>query len=381
MYPQVEKPYLKSRGVCMKILVSGGGTAGHINPAIAIAKRMKNEYNAEILFIGRKNGMEDDLVQKEGFEIKYIEVLGLIRKLTLENFKVLAKYVTAINTAKKIIKEFNPDVVVGTGGYVCAPVLYAAHSLKIPTLVHEQNVFPGMTVKMASGYVNCVATAFSDMNKYVSEKVRKKCVLTGNPLRENLFDLSYFDARKKLGIGNETFIVTVGGSLGARTINNALVDIINNTKADNVKILGGTGERFYDEVIASIDKEKLGKNVEVLPYIYNMNEVLPAADLIVARSGAVTVSELCALGRPAILIPSPNVTHNHQEYNANSVASRGGAVMIPERDLGKISVTDTVNQLLGNPEKLAEMSEKAKARAISDGTKRICDIVAELARK
>lgn len=365
----------------MKILVSGGGTAGHINPAIAIAKRMKNEYNAEILFVGRKGGMEDNLVQKEGFAIQYIEVLGLVRKLTLDNVKVLVKYVTAINKAKKIIKEFKPDVVVGTGGYVCAPVLYAAHGLKIPTVVHEQNVFPGMTVKMASGYVDCVATAFSDMNKYVSEKVEKKCVLTGNPLRENLFDLSYAEAREKLGINDETFIVTVGGSLGARTINNALVDIINNITAENVKILGGTGERFYDEVLASVNQEKLGKNVEIMPYIYNMNEVLPAADLIVARSGAVTVSELCALGRPAVLIPSPNVTHNHQEYNANSVASRGGAIMIPERDLDKVSVSGVVNELLANPQKLDEMSQKAKAMAITDGTKRICDIVAKLSHK
>lgn len=365
----------------MKILVSGGGTAGHINPAIAIAKRLKNQYNAEILFVGRQGGMEDDLVQKEGFDIKYIEVLGLIRKLTFKNFEVLAKYVTAIKNAKKIIKEFKPDVVVGTGGYVCAPVLYAAHGLKIPTVVHEQNVFPGMTVKMAAGYVDCVATAFDDMNKYVSEKVREKCVLTGNPLRENLFDLSYSDAREKLGIGDETFIVTVGGSLGARTINNALVDIVNNIDAENVKILGGTGERFYDEVMGALNKEKLGKNIEVVPYIYNMNEVLLAADLIVSRSGAVTVSELCALGRPAILIPSPNVTHNHQEYNANSVASRGGAIMIPERDLDKVSVSETVNELLKNRQKLDEMSQKAKAMAIADGTKRICDIVAKLATK
>ncbi len=365
----------------MKILVSGGGTAGHINPAIAIAKRMKNEYNAQILFIGRKNGMEDDLVQKEGFSIDYIEVEGLIRKLTLKNFKVLAKYITSILKAKKIIKAFAPDVVVGTGGYVCAPVLYAAHSLKIPTIVHEQNVFPGVTVKMAASYVDCVATAFDDMNKYVSEKVAKKCVLTGNPLRENLFDLSYEEARARLGIGDETFIVTVGGSLGARTINSALVDIINNVNVENVRILGGTGERFYEEVTASLNKEKLGENIQVVPYIYNMNEVLPAADLIVARSGAVTVSELCALGRPAILIPSPNVTHNHQEYNANSVASRGGAIMIPERDLREKSVSDTVNKLLENPEKLKEMSEKALSQAIADGTKRICDIVKKLSNK
>lgn len=365
----------------MKILVSGGGTAGHINPAIAIAKRMKNEYNAEILFIGREKGMEKDLVTKEGFPIKFIEVEGLIRKLTLKNVKVLIKYLTAIKRAKKIIKDFAPDVVVGTGGYVCAPVMSAANSLKIKTLVHEQNVFPGMTVKMAASFVDCVATSFSDMEKYVSEKMAKKCVLTGNPLRENLFDLSYDDARKKLGINDEIFIVTVGGSLGARTINDALCDIVNNIDVENVRILGGTGERLYDEVMGKINKEKLGKNIEIVPYIYNMNEVLPAADLVVARSGAVTVSELCAMGKASILIPSPNVTHNHQEYNAKSVADRGASIMICERDIKENTVSDTVNKLVKNREKLDEMSSCAKKLAISDGTKRICDIVLDLAQK
>ena len=365
----------------MKILVSGGGTAGHINPAIAIAKRMKREYNAEILFVGRENGMEKDLVQKEGFDIKYIEVEGLIRKLTFKNVKVLAKYITAIKKAKKIIKGFSPDVVVGTGGYVCAPVMKAANKLGIPTLIHEQNVFPGMTVKMSAAFVNCVATSFEDMKKYVSDKVASKCVLTGNPLRENLFDLSYEEARDRLGIKDKIFVVTVGGSLGARTINNALCDIVNNCAGEGVMILGGTGERFYDEVMGAVDEDKINENVEIVPYIYNMNEVLPAADLIVARAGAVTVSELCALGCPAILIPSPNVTHNHQEYNAKSVADRGAAVMIPERDIKGNIVSDTVKELLANREKLDEMSEKAKKMAIADGTKRICDIVAELAKK
>ncbi len=365
----------------MKILVSGGGTAGHINPAIAVAKRMKREYNAEILFVGRECGMEKDLVKKEGFDIDYIEVEGLIRKLTFKNVSVLTKYVKAIKKAKKIIKDFAPDVVVGTGGYVCAPVMKAANSLKIPTVIHEQNVFPGMTVKMAASFVDCVATSFEDMKKYVSDKVAKKCVLTGNPLRENLFDLSYDEARKRLGIKDEIFIVTVGGSLGARTINNALCEIVNRCADGNVKILGGTGERFYDEVIEKIDREKIGQNVEIVPYIYNMNEILPAADLVVARSGAVTVGELCALGRPSVLIPSPNVTHNHQEYNAKSIADRGAAVMICERDIKENTVSDTVKSLIENREKLDSMSKKAKEIAISDGTKRICDIVAELASK
>ena len=184
-----------------------------------------------------------------------------------------------------------------------------------------------------------------------------------------------------MGIKDKLFVVTVGGSLGARTINNALCDIVNNCAGEGVKILGGTGERFYDEVMGAVDKDKISENVEIVPYIYNMNEVLPAADLIVARAGAVTVSELCALGCPAILIPSPNVTHNHQEYNAKSVADRGAAVMIPERDIKGNIISDTVKELLANREKLDGMSEKAKKMAIADGTKRICDIVAELAKK
>ncbi len=364
----------------MKVLISGGGTAGHINPALAIAKRMKNEHKAEILFIGKETGLEKTLVPKEGFSIKYIDVEGLRRSLTPKNISVALKYLKAIGDAKKIIKEFKPDVVVGTGGYVCAPVLTAANKLNIPVLVHEQNVFPGMTVKMAARFADCVAISFEDTKNYVSDKAKKACVLTGNPLRENMLDLSYEEAREKLGLDDKPFIVTVGGSLGARTINNALVEIVNNLDSD-VRILGGTGERFFDEVKESINEEKLGENIEIVPYIYNMETVLPAADLVIARSGAITVSELCALGRPSVLIPSPNVTHNHQEYNAKSVADHGGAVMICERDLCDDKVSETVKKLIYNKEKLNQMSKSAKAISICDGTKRICDILVELSKK
>ncbi len=365
----------------MKILVSGGGTAGHINPAIAIAKRMQREYDAEILFIGKTGGMEQTLVPKEGFEIRSIEVEGLIRKLTPKNIGVAIKYIKAINTAKEIIKEFAPDVVVGTGGYVCAPVLRAAHSLRIPVLVHEQNVIPGMTVKMAARFADCVAISFDDTVNYVKEDAKKVCVLTGNPLRENMTELTYKEARAKLGIDDRPFIVTVGGSLGARTINDALVELINRLDGSKVRILGGTGERFYDEVKEKINPEKLRDNIAVVPYIYNMDVVLPAADLVIARAGAITVSELCALGRPSLLIPSPNVTHNHQEYNANSIAEKGAAIMIPERDIAGTIISDTVEKLIFDKKKLEEMSENARKLAICDGTKRICDIVAGFARK
>lgn len=365
----------------MKVLISGGGTAGHINPAIAIAKRMKKEYNAQILFVGKESGLEKTLVPKEGFDIQYIDVEGLVRKLTLKNVTVALKYIRAIGDAKKIIRDFAPDVVVGTGGYVCAPVLSAAHSLKIPVLVHEQNVFPGMTVKMAARFADCVAVSFEDTMQYVSEKAKKACVLTGNPLRENMLDLSYEEARKTLGIDDKPFIVTVGGSLGARTINDALVEIVNCLDDVEFRLLGGTGERFFEEVNSKLNKDKLGDNIAIVPYIYNMDAVLPAADLVIARSGAITVSELCALGRPSVLIPSPNVTHNHQEYNAKSIADHGAAVMICERDISGTVVSDTVKSLIVNKEKLMQMSKNAKELAITDGTKRICDIVAKLSGK
>jgi len=364
----------------MRILISGGGTAGHINPAVAIAKRLKSKYNAEILFIGKPTGLERKLVPKEGFAIKYIDVEGLVRKLTLKNIRVAFKYIIARHNAKKIIRAFKPDVVVGTGGYVCAPVLSAAHKLEIPIVVHEQNVYPGMTVKMAARYADCIAISFEDTRKFIKEKSRKRCVLTGNPLRENLFDLNYESARKALGIEDDKpFIVTVGGSLGAKTINDALIEIVNNSMSGEIRVLGGTGERFFVDVNSKISKEKQNDLVTVVPYIYNMDAVLPAADLVIARSGAITVSELCALGRPSVLIPSPNVTHNHQEYNAKSVEDSGAAVMLCERNIRKGTVWKTVRELISNKEKRINMGRNAEKIAITDGTKRICDIIVKLA--
>lgn len=360
----------------MKVLVSGGGTAGHINPALAIAGRLRDVYHSEILFVGKENGMESTLVPKEGFPISYIDVAGLIRKPTPKNFAVLAKYMRAIKDAGRIIDEFRPDAVVGCGGYVCAPVMEAARKRKIPILIHEQNVIPGMTVKMSARFADCVAVSFEDTKLYVKEKIRPRCSLTGNPLRENMLDLSYAKAREKLGLDDKPFIVTVGGSLGARTINHALITLVSGLDTEKVHILGGTGERFYEEVKNALPKEKLTENVTVSPYIYDMQTVLPAADLVVARAGAITVSELCALGRPSVLIPSPNVTHNHQEHNAASCQKHGASIMIPERDLTDEYLLKTVKDLIDHPEKREKMSQCAKDMAICDGTKRICEIVA-----
>ncbi len=365
----------------MRAIVSGGGTAGHINPALAIAGHLKKYHNADVLFIGTKKGLESTLVPRAGYKMETVVVEGLIRKLTLKNIAVLYHFVKAVSDCKKIIKKFKPDVVIGTSGYVCAPVMYAAHRLGIPTIIHEQNVIPGFTVKVSAPFVDCLAISFEETKKYFKPEIVKKCLLTGNPLRENMLDVSYEQARERLGLDTRPFVVSLGGSLGARAVNEAIAEFINNTETDSIQLLAGTGKRYYEETLAKINAEKIKDNVKIEPYIYNMEEVMPAADVVIARAGALTVSELTALGRPAILIPSPNVAHNHQEYNAKSLQDKGAAVMILEKELTAERLTEEISSLINNTQKNRKMSEASKNMGIVDGTSRICDKVLELIDK
>lgn len=364
----------------MRAIVSGGGTAGHINPALAVAGYLKKYHGAEILFIGTQKGLESTLVPKAGFPMETVEVQGLIRKPTPKNIAVLYRFVKAIGDCKKIIRKFAPDVVIGTSGYVCAPVMFAAHSLGIPTLIHEQNVIPGFTVKLTARFVDALAVSFSDTVKYFKPQVAAKCFLTGNPLRENMLEISYEEARARLGLDSRPFVVSLGGSLGARALNRAAAEFINHTDTDKIQFLAACGKRYYDETIALADKEKLSEHVRFEPYIYNMEEVMPAADLVIARAGALTVSELTALGRPAILIPSPNVAHNHQVANAKSLEAGGAAAVILEQDLTAQRLQEEIEALLSDGKKRAEMSAASAKMGITDGTKRICDRVLELAK-
>ena len=315
----------------MRAIISGGGTAGHINPALATAGRLAREHGAEILFIGTKKGLESKLVPEAGWDIQYIEVAGLIRRLTLKNFLVIKQFVSAISRCKKIIKEFKPDVVIGTGGYVCAPVLFAAHALKIPTLIHEQNVIPGVTVKLTAKSADSVCISFPETTGYLKPAIAKKCVLTGNPIREEMLVVNKEDARKKLGLDERPFIVSFGGSLGAQTLNNAATTLLNSNFSEQFQFLLGTGQRFYDSVKEAVVNHDA--SIRIVPYIDNMDTVMAAADLVIGRAGALTVSELCALGKPSILVPSPNVAHDHQTYNAKSVENAGGAKLIPDATL------------------------------------------------
>lgn len=350
----------------MKVLLSGGGTGGHIYPAIAIANYIKEKRSdTEFLFVGNEGGMEARLVPRAGYAIEYIRVQGLKRKLTLDNLKTAVRLVTSFSAAKKILRAFKPDVVIGTGGYVCLPVMLAASALKIPSLVHEQNVFPGLAVRMVSGKAD-TAISFPETEKYF-KKPPKRIILTGNPIRPEILRAPQ---KKKEG---EPLVLISGGSLGAAKINDTIIELLKMSGQDYYGIIASTGERNYEAVMQRIKNEKirLCENKKILPYIHNMDEVLANADLAITRAGAITVSELCALGKPAVLIPSPNVTNDHQTYNARSMEKNGAAVLIPEAELSGEVLAGQIKTLLSNRGVLEKMEEAAKNCAITDACERI----------
>ena len=366
----------------MRVIVSGGGTGGHINPAIAIAKYIKEkEPESEILYEGTKRGLETKLVPAQNINIEYIDVYGFRRKLSPMNIFVLAKAVKAVSDSKKLLKKFKPDVVIGTGGYVCGPLLYAAAKMNIPTLIHEQNVIPGMTVKMLADKVNVVATSFDTTKSYL--KKHNKIVLTGNPVRSDLLNVANYEARFKLNINDSPTVLFMGGSLGAKSINDALVDIVSREMAEDYNIIASTGERNYEAVMSAINEkiDKLPPNVKIEPYIYNTDVVFAASDVIICRTGAVTVSELAASGKPSIVIPSPNVAHNHQEYNARYLSDRGAAILIHDDELTGTKLNAEILTLINDKERLAQMGRNAKTAAIYDATDKIYTAVKELLGK
>ncbi len=360
----------------MKVLLSGGGTAGHINPALAAAGYLSQTHGAEILFIGTEKGLESKLVPKAGYPIRYIKVSGLRRSLTLENLSVLKQFIVAIGHAKKILKEWKPDVVIGTGGYVCAPVLFAAYSLKIPTVIHEQNVIPGVTVKLTAKGADKICISFPETTDYLKPGLTHKCVLTGNPIRGEMLTIDKAEARKKLGLDSRPFIVAFGGSLGAQALNNAMIGLLNRSDIGAFQFMLGTGQRYFDAVSNEI--KQTDDSIRVVPYIDNMDEVMAAADVVIGRAGALTVSELSVLGKPAVLVPSPNVAHDHQTYNAKSLEKAGCAIVVAEKDLTADSLYNAVTSIVSNPETAAKMSENAKSFGIKDGTERIADAALSL---
>ncbi|MGB9780004.1 undecaprenyldiphospho-muramoylpentapeptide beta-N-acetylglucosaminyltransferase [Caldanaerobacter sp.] len=362
----------------MRYLIAGGGTGGHIYPAVAIAKEiLKNEKDAEILFVGTKKGLEVDLVPREGFRLVTIEVQGFRRKLSFDTLKTVYKAFSGFNQAMKILREFKPHVVIGTGGYVCGPVLMAAILKRIPTLIHEQNVFPGLTNKILSPFVDVVAVSFEDSVKYF--KRAKKVIVTGNPIREEILGVNREEARKILGFSMfKPLVVSVGGSRGAEKINSTMVELLRNKRDFQVLII--TGSANYEKVMKKIEKEGivLDDSTKIIPYSHEMHFVYAAADLLVCRAGAITLSEITAIGVPAILVPSPYVANNHQEYNARLLEKEGAAQVILEKDLNVQELSRRIEQLLKDPALLEEMSKRSKRLGRIEAARQIYQLVKSL---
>lgn len=369
-----------------RILFATGGTGGHINPALAVAGYIRRqEQDTEILFVGTAEKMEAKLVPAAGFDFRTIDITGFQRSLSWTNIKrnfgTLTKLLRASSQAKKILREFKPDVVVGFGGYVSGPVLRMAAKMGIPTAIHEQNAYPGVTNKTLAKRVDAVMLTVQAAEKYLSPK--RPCILTGLPVRGEIVEADRDFARAELGLDERPLVLSMGGSLGARAINEAVVEMIA-AKAPQGDCCfrhayGQYGKWVPDKLReAGIDPDNT-ENVTVLEYIRDMDRCLAAADLVICRAGASSLSEFEAVGRASILIPSPNVAENHQYHNAMALVNNGAAVLIEEKDLTGARLTEEVNALLSDPERLRTLGENAKKMAIPDTVERIAGILSELA--
>lgn len=355
----------------MKILFAGGGTAGHINPALAIAKDIcEKNKDTEISFVGTAEGLEVSLIPHSGYNLDLIKIHGFDRSSNLAKIKTLLEIPMAVAASKKIIKRFKPDLVIGTGGYVCGPVLYAAAKMKIPTFVHESNAFPGITTKILARYIDKVAIGIEAAKKHLGDC--KNVVFTGTPIRPSILTVEQKEAREKLGLSDKPFILIFGGSLGARDFNKAFADWICKVKDENkYQILMGTGKNNQFTAVTErlsakgYDSEKY-KDIKVTEYIYDMDIAMNAADVVISRAGASTLAELTAIGKPAILVPSPYVTDNHQEHNARAIEEGGGAKVLLEKDLSTEVIDKLVGEIAGSPETLLEMKKGSLKMGVSN---------------
>ena len=364
----------------MRILMSGGGTGGHVYPAVAIANEMKNRYpNAEILFVGTSNGIESEIVPKSGYQIKTITVQGFKRKIDFENVKRGVKLVKGLNEARKIVKDFNPDVVIGTGGYVSGPVLFCASSGDAVTIVHEQNSFPGITNKILSKKVSKIITCFEDAKSRFPEKAQENVVLIGNPVREELLKVAKEDARNKINVPlDKKMVLIYGGSGGFKKINDAMVEVVKNMVANDIAFVYATGKRFYESFINEVSNIELKPYQRIVPYLDDMANVLSASDIVIGSAGATSLSEITALGKASIIIPKAYTAENHQEYNAKSIADNGAGICILESELTSEKLNNALFEILSNEDILKSMEKNSlsigKPKAVSD----ICDLIEDL---
>lgn len=357
----------------MRVVIAAAGTGGHINPGIAIANKiMEKEHNSKIIFIGTNRGLENDLVPRAGYELKQIDAHGINRKISLENFKNLYLTCKSIGVAKKILSTFKPDVVIGTGGYICVPTVIAAKQLKIPVILHESNAFPGVAVRLFKNKADKILVGFEDAKKRLNNK--DNIVVTGNPIKLKKINFSEFERKKiveNMGLSLDKPIVLVfGGSQGAQSINRSFMEIIVNKNNKNYQIVWAAGANQYENIKTRLNETNIDiehiENVKILPYIYNMEEIMNICDLVVCRSGAMTITEISIVEKPAIFIPFPYATENHQEYNAKVLANVGAAKIILDKDMNSEVLGNTINEIINDKKILKEMSKNSSKVAINN---------------
>ena len=368
----------------MKIIVSGGGTGGHIYPALTLIRTLQQKVDKlEVLYVGTHAGLEADIIPKEGIPFATVDLQGFKRSLSPENLLRAARAIKGVGKAMGIVRKFQPDVVVGTGGYVCGPVLMAASLLGIPSLIQEQNVIPGITNKILSKFVNKIATGYQEANgAFPANKV----VFTGNPIRQEVMAHRQEADYEAFGLRPDTTTILVsGGSRGARTINRAMVEVLKHYAGRrDVQILHATGKGEYEDIINRISAAGLdlqqADNIKVKPYLYNMPQAMAISDLAIFRAGATGLAELTAKGIPAILVPYPYAAENHQEHNARAVEKAGAARVILNKDLTAQGLIQAIDELIGKPEKLQAMAKASAKLGRPEAADTISELIIELAR-
>jgi undecaprenyldiphospho-muramoylpentapeptide beta-N-acetylglucosaminyltransferase len=356
----------------MRVIVSAGGTGGHICPALAIIdKIIEREPDSEVLYIGTTDRMEATMVPAKGINYVGIEMKGLNRRNPFKNISVINSYRKAVKKVKKIIKDFKPDVVLGIGGYITAPVIIAAHSLGVKTFIHEQNAIPGLSNKILNRYADVIAVSLPDSLKYFN---KKKVIYTGNPTSEEVLMAkpvvkSKYDLSK-----NKKLVLIVMGSLGSMIVNKKMRDILPAFEGKEYEVLFVTGNAYYEEY----KKLKLPKNVKLVSYLDDMRNVERVVDVMVSRAGASTIAEITALGIPTVFIPSPYVTHNHQYKNALVLEKIGAASIIEEKELEISTLLKEIDDILGNEKKYNSMKKNCQKLAVTDSSTKIYEIIKKL---
>lgn len=367
-----------------RVIISGGGTGGHIYPAITIARAIADIEPTEFLYVGSKIGLENTLIPNEGIPFVTIDVRGLERKISFRNLVTLGKTAGSLLRAEQIIHKFKPDVVIGTGGFVCGPVLLAASLSGIPTLVQEQNVIPGVTNTILSRFVKCVALGYEE----AADRFKRKDILvyTGNPVRKDILTGTRDHGRALLGLDPDKFTLLVaGGSRGARSINNAMIEVHRYFRdSRDIQILHVTGDHEYDRVVGQLEgidgKGRYGEGSHIIPYLHHMPEALAAADLAVYRAGAVGLAELTVRGLPAILIPYPYAAEDHQRYNAQALVMCGAAKMILDKMLTGRELLEEIVHLKNDPEALKRMARASKSKGRPQAPHDIAELALSIAK-